>query len=535
MSNQRLTFASWLCALQVLCAAAVGCGEQDAAARQQTTLLTSPVALRDRLVFVDTTGHRAFLFDAAPKEPEARAQQIDLPYGPTSAERRNGTGKDKIEALVLCAGRRSSASEEAEHAALAAVERDGTVRKYDLGATPFDELVQSDDGRYAVLFRSDKSDDRLLNNANELAIVDLDAKPSSDAAVTHKTPPSFGHTPSGAVFSPTMRVAGVDRRLLIVLSAAEVTIIDLDHAADRRETIVQLGGATNQSVNPVQVLFGQDEATLYIRGTGSDDIYVFHLEAHENPGGNDFRPFINQLSGGLDPADMALVGSGDARRLLVVAQASNQALIVDPSSAKSTAITLPIAPSHVQLFEAASPKDAEARTRALIYGDNDDAITFLDLDDIEAKKARNLEVLQLTSTISSTIPLLDEGKMVLMQGAMGVSVLDLAQRTVAPISSNHELKDALFDPKHERLWVGPSSQPWIDTLDLQDGAGATHDVLLDSNVQQLVPLWDIDKVVVLHDSRVGYLTLIDARDPSRDTAKSVRGFLIAGALDRGAP
>ena len=83
------------------------------------------------------------------------------------------------------------------------------------------------------------------------------------------------------MFSPTLRINEEDRRLLVVLSQAEVTLFNLTHL-DRNETIVQLGGADNREVNPQQVLFSEaGDPTLYVRGASSDDIFVFRLEARE--------------------------------------------------------------------------------------------------------------------------------------------------------------------------------------------------------------------------------------------------------------
>ncbi len=537
LSKSRASLFMLLLPLQAL---AIGCGNQAPGFREPVDLLDSPVVLKDTLVFVDAHGNRAFLFNAAAEKPAPDAKQIALPFGPLSAERRNNKDPSDTteEALVLCEGRRSSTTAAAEHAALAAVTRAGVVRSYDLGTTPFDTLVQSDDGRYAVLFRSGKDESRLLNNANALVVIDLDEKPTSKAAVTPKTPPSFGHRPTKAVFSPMMTIAEEkDRRLLVVLSAAEVTLIDLNHL-DHRETVVQLGGPDSPTVDPEQVLFDAAHATLYVRGASSNDIFAFTLEAHTNPDGNDFRPSINQLGGGSMPRDMALFNdpaNPTSPRLLVAAQGSQQAIVVDPSSSKATPITLPFFPSHVLLFDATSPHDksqAPATTRALIYGDNVAAVAFLDLADIENRKGRNLEELKAGGTISSLIPLLDENRVVLMQGT-GVSLLDLAQRTVAPVTASTALSNALFDGKNKRLWVGPSDQARIGTLDLT--SGATDEVLLDSNITQLVPMFDIGKLAAIHTSAIGYLTLVDAKQPSRDKAASVRGFLIAHVLDRGEP
>lgn len=509
--------------------ALVACGEQSDRFDDAISLLPTPVVLHDTLVFVDTLGHRALLLDASADRPAANAKQVALPYGPTHAEQRHG----KEQALVLCAGLRSTATADAEPAALAVVSRQGEVTSYELGTTPFDTLVQSDDGRYAALFRTGTNGDRLLNNANELVIVDLDKKPSEKLAVTHKTPPSFGHTLKTALFSPEMRIAEEDRRLLIVLSAAEVTIIDLNHLDGRRETTVQIGGDENRNIDPAQVLFGVGEPTLYIRGNGSDDIFVFRLEPQENPGGNDFRPTINELGGGLAPRDIALFGEPQDPRLLIAAQNSAQAIIVDPSSSKSTSIALPIAVNRVLLYEASSPTDSEQRPRALIWGNGGTSVAFLDLDDVEDRRARNLEMLRLDNPISSTIPLLDQDKVVLVHQGSGMSLLDLAQRTAAPITSTADLGNALFDATASRLWVGPSGQSRIDTLDLE--SGKTDELLLDAPIAELVSLFDIGKLAAVHASSVGYVTLIDAAHPGRENAASVRGFLIADLLDRGEP
>lgn len=525
--RKALVLTSLASLTSLTCLALSACGEDSGRFEQAIELLEAPVALHDTLMFVDTLGSRAFLLDVSAKRPAARAESVPLPYGPAYAEQRHG----KKQALVLCNGRRSTERTDAEPAALAVVSNEGEVQSYELGTTPFDKLVQSEDGRYVVLFRTAEESDRLLNNGNELAIVDLDKKPSDELAVVHKTPPSFGNTPTAAFFSPVMRIAGEDRRLLVVLSAAEVTLVDLGHLADRRETIVQIGGASSRRVNPVQVIFGAGEPTLYIRAEASDDIYVFRLEPQDNPGGNDFRPSINQLGGGVGPRDMALYGEPDSPRLLVVAQASSDAIVVDPSSSKATTIDLPILPGRVLLYQASSPKDPEQRTRALLYGQSVSSVAFLDLDDIETKRGRNLEVLPLDSGISSVIPLLDEDKVILVQQGRGVSLLDLAQRTLSPINSNAELADALFDPTSSRLWVGPSGQPRVGTLDL--ATGTTDEVLLDANVARLVPLFDIGRLAIVHASTVGRVTLVDTKNPERDTAASVRGFLIADVLDRG--
>jgi hypothetical protein len=94
------------------------------------------------------------------------------------------------------------------------------------------------------------------------------------------------------------------------------------------------------------------------------------------------------------------------------------------------------------------------------------------------------------------------------------------------------LSGAVFEPTRERLWVGQSGQPWIGTLDVT--TGKTNEILLDANIQAIVPMFKANRLAVMHTSEIGYVTLIDldTDTPSRDNAVSVRGFFISGSLDR---
>jgi hypothetical protein len=96
-----------------------------------------------------------------------------------------------------------------------------------------------------------------------------------------------------------------------------------------------------------------------------------------------------------------------------------------------------------------------------------------------------------------------------------------------------QLDDALFDDIGRRFWVGPPNQAWVGLLDLE--TGTPGEVLLDANIAQLVPLFDAGLMAVIHPSQVGHVTVLDLEAPDRQNARSVRGFVLAAALDRGEP
>ena len=522
-------------ALLQLCAGGA-CGGRDSGLEEPLDLLGEPVALQNKLVFVDGSGDRAYVLDVSGKQPASEAQTVELPHAPLLSVRRNA----KNEALILTQGRRADSKQEAEPAELVALSSSGKLRRYVLG-NPFDRMVQSEDGRYALLFKSGSAE-RLLDNPNEIAVVDLDGAPG-DKNPRLRTLRSFADSPLAAVYSPQMTIVGEQRRLLVVLSHKNVTLLDLDHL-DRRETTVQLSSVNGQAAEPAQVVFSPDRPELYVRGAGSSDVFVFNLS--ERPGGtedadggdphNDFRPSIDQLGVGGTPSDMKLYPADSGTRLLVLSAASQQASVVDADTSQLTNVALPTTASHVLLFSATSPRDNAVSTRALLYDDNASSLLFMDLADIEQRGSRNLEQVALDQPIVKLIAIPEERR-VLVLHSQGVSLVDLAARTVSPLSSDRKLDDALFDAKHHRLWVGPAGQPFVGYLDLESDAqnqsGDTHELLLDASIDQLVPMFDDNRLAIVHDSPAGYVTLLDARSPSRETATSVRGFFLAGLLDRG--
>jgi DNA-binding beta-propeller fold protein YncE len=490
---------------------------------------STPVVLDEQLVFVEAGQRLAYLLDLSQPRPRPETTRFQLPPAPGLSARRN----EHNEALILCAGERGSTTSDAVEGALVVLSGDGKVREYGLGTAPFDTFEQSVDGRYAIVHRSNvtqgRLQDRILDNPNELVVVDLDREPADSAAITRKTPAGLGHTLTHVLVSPAMTIANEERRLLIVLSAAEVSIFDLAHL-ERRATIVQLD--QTRSIDPLQVVFSSDQPTFYLRATSSDNIFMFRFEPFENTeGGNDFQPSINPLSGGVKPRDIALFGAGTSERLLVLA--TQQVLVIDPASSKTTRVPLQADAEQMLVFKAGSPHDSREQTRVLLYSPTARALTFFDPEGLGDEPSDSVEQLVPQQPVLRLLPLLDEKTAVLLQSNL-VTVLDLEQRTLTPISSSSQLSDALFDPVRKKLWVGPAGSPYIQSLDLSNGR--TGDELrLDAPIQTLLPLFQQGRMLALHTESIGYLTVIDADSPDREHALSLRGYFVNQLFDRSEP
>jgi hypothetical protein len=483
--------------------------------------LLEPLALDAQLVMIDAASDHGFVLDVAGASPGA-TRKVDLPHGTLSHVRRNGHD----EVLILALGRRAEEDHEAEPGVLSVLGADGGLRRYEVG-NPFDLVAQSDDGNHALLFKSGSSL-RLLDNPNEVAIVDLTRPPEDAGAVTALTLRSFGDSPTQVFFSPDMTIAGETRRLAVVLSPSNVTLVDLSHL-DRRETTVQLSSPGGGAVEPHDVVFHPTEPEIYVRAS-SNDVFVFNLR--ERPAGddpaaggkphNDFRPFIDQLGVPGEPSDMKLYQSDAGTRLLVVSANSQVVSSVDSATSQVSSVELPGYASDALVFEAASPRDVTARPRALLYRPGYNTLFFLDLADLEARGSRNLERLDLDRPVARVLPMPGEQQVLVLHDGNGVSLIDLAARTVSLITSIAALQDARFDENLRTLWFGPAFQPYVGMLALE--TGETSEILLDAEIKQVVPLFGAHRVAIVHPASEGHITLIDTENPTPEHTRTLRGF-----------
>jgi len=192
-----------------------------------------------------------------------------------------------------------------------------------------------------------------------------------------------------------------------------------------------------------------------------------------------------------------------------------------------------VAPANtIHLFEGAEGGE-EPSPQALLYATGGNRVTFVNLANLQERKERNLESISLPDTIASVTQLSDNRLLVTHSGT-GLSVLDLNRRTITRIASEVSLIGAqLYDESLERVWLVPADQERVGYLDL---AGLQpREVHLDAAVQSaaLLKAGKKPKLVVTHNSSFGYVTILDASEPSRRSAVSLRGFMFDGVLDRG--
>lgn len=495
---------------------ALACGGRDDRTEIAPSLL-EPVALEHQLAFVDRAGGRALLVDVAAASPDPVV--AELPPGAVRALRR----PTQDELLVLCQGTPDSGGD--APAALAVIGASGETTSYVLGSR-FDNLAVSEDGRYAVAYFSEEAGPQqdFLFNPNEIAIIDLGAPPAARNP-SARTLESAGQTLRQVVFSPEMMIAGEARRLAVARFDSMLAIMDLGHL-DRPAVTV------SPNINPLfeEALFAPEQAKIYVRGRASNDVYVLQFLESDGTRINDFTVSLNQLGAGRPPADMAVIGAADSERLLV---AAGNALVIDADSNRVTELPLGASADSVLLFEGEAPLDPEVEQRALLYARQGSELTFLDLDRVEERTTRNLERISLNQTFRELVRI-DEHLVLLLYSGSGLGLLDLEERTVAPISASITLDGAVADPALDRLWVAPPNQPRLGFLDLN--TFHPSDLRLNAPIQKLFSFSHLDapRIAITHPSSLGHVTLLDARDPRAfSRAVSLYGFVYSGTFDQG--
>lgn len=512
-------------AISALAAGLAGCSEEQPPTSGRSFM--DPVAFEERLLFVDRTHGEAHILHVGRRTLASETTRVELPAGPTHVVRRNG---DHNQVLILSEGVLGSSESTSEPGALSVLNGNGRLKTFEFGS-PFDTLTQSDDGRYVVLLRTG-STDRLLGNNSQIAVIDLEA--DDDDAVTTKDLKNLGATPRQVIFSPAMEIAGETRRIAVILADRDLALLDLSHP-DREETAVSLSSDLNRNLTPRQVLFDPTEARLFVLASGSNDIFVVRLYGPiDNPGGNDFRPNLDLLGAGRRPEHMTLYQQDGQVLLLVAAPGSSEAVIVDVDSSRSTAVPVPFSPRRSLVFRLETGDEDEAPPPvALMWSPSEsNRLLFIDLDKIEARGDRNVEVSSnLMGSVGEVLSLPEEDRLVVTHpDGEGLSLLDLETRTVTPLSSNQSLSSAVFDIEERRVWVAPGGQKSIAYLDLN--TGAAEQVLLDAAVEHFLPVFAADRVAIVHPSGAGYVTVVDADNPTRETAQSVHGFFHADLIDQ---
>jgi hypothetical protein len=478
---------------------------------------TGPLPLKDALLYLahDDGEPLAVLVDVAARTPRVKIEA--LAGGELRAFVRPQA--EGSEALVLTTGTPSRLEDgepiPAVDAELSLFTRAGRSQRYQLPGR-FEELALSEDGRFALVHarESDKFDP-----GRALAVVDLQKPASDDRAAQLVNPDNAAAiAPESFAFAPSTSA----RRLAAGFSTNQVMLFDLLRPELTAITASLTLSGDAQVVTPHEGIFSGDQ--LYVRASGTSFVYVFRMvENRAKPLGFEVTP--HQLPLGTDVLDIAVVGSGESERL--VALGHNSLRMFD-----KLGVDVPVESPEgryttILPFEGAAPFDEEEAPRLLLFGEEQTRLAFVDMN--ESAIAQEAALLELGEPVAS-VRLLPARKMAVVTHTTGrLSLVHLERRTVAKVPTGDAPQSTLIDETRARLWVTTQSGE-VGSIDLESLSGA--EILLDAYAENVVLVpGKRARVAVIHGADSGHLTLLDALEPSRETARELAGFLWSGLFD----
>lgn len=512
-----------------------GCGGrpgvwEDAPARARTQV----VGLANAVALVDDVSHRAVML--LPREDQ-RLDRVALPVG--KGVIRVEASPDRRRLFVLASGDVPRRSERDERPSLTVIDSSTSVpssKRFELAA-PRSGLAVDPKSRWIAVYAASDVTTTFVENPNELVLVDLEPPRGADAVVT-TTLRSFGGRPKRLTFAPTLTLPEGPRRLLVVESDQDVTLLDLDHQHDaepRPEITVRLtGGGTSKSLRPAAVAFHDgatdrdDDARIGVRLENDPSVITLEL-ARSTEGPNDFVPKINLTDVGGVPSDLGFVATDGGIRLAALVPSRSSAVLVESETSMTTEVKLPAPYRRLSVITdlVHSPTDV-----ALLWNasSSTSGVAFWALGKTAGQPYRSVEVLDLGASITNVLdvpPPRPELK-VLETGARGLFVLDLAERTAAPLTTLGAAR-VLIAPDAERMWAFQPGETLLSSVDLR----RLHPMplVVDRGVQSVHDVARADggrSLVAIHEKGSYGATVFDARTPDTAYSRLYAGLLLEG-------
>lgn len=509
---------------------AAGCGGR-AHLWDSALSVSGPYKVSNQVMWVDATQGRVFALDPA----TLHVGTLAIPRNATFAA--PSPGGDQL--MVLTGGKEAIYKEQQAEAPTLTVVGPGPIlrRTYALPAA-FDRLAVSDDDKLAVAYHgSSKSATDVFRNPNEVALFDL-TRDGGAQNPTLRTIRSFGSAPLGVAFSPAMAIpapGGTKHTLAVVLADGYLTFLDMGHM-DRREITVPLAKPDSAVVvQPQEVLFSAATGTVFVRASGSADVYALGLTAKQpaGSGDNDYLPVINQPSAGKMVQDMVLFSDG-GKDMILTANASQDLALIDAATSQFSVIQVGEPVDTILAVPDRSP------TLALVYSrlNPTSRIHFLELKDLAKNLEANLTSRSLAKPVHQLVATPDgEQAMVVHNSSRTViSILDVVgeHHTVSPIQGQVALTSFDFADvdggaqQRQTHLVGVS--PGLRRLGILDLSNLlATSIRLDLDPKRVIAVGD--RIVVDHGESLGLVTVVPGPLAEREQCEVLWGFMLDGILD----
>ncbi len=512
------------------------CGHSDAKLTEPATVV-NVAPLGSDLAYVQSNGVVQRL-NVMSDAPSPATTKIPITSTPRIVVKRPFVSDAPVdELLIVSDGKNDQYGQPLESPALTVLPAQGDKRVYPL-VDRGQQMKLSDDGQFAILFNDPKFEDptRLLTNRGEVAIVDLTPENQSGEPIIRNLDTVGG--PPNAVWFPELTVGGEMRRFAFFTFPDGVSLIDLAHPLEAGKKIelngwLPSGGITADPGFAVTADANSNE--IYLKTSNSNFVETITvMPSPTDDAGIDVDVSLKQLTVGSSPPGAIDVYPGEAGTQLVATLNTSVAL-VETDEDSVTTVGLKYKADRILRYSAAAPDDPNAKQRALLYSIGQVGVTFANLESLKKDTDRALQAVEFGQSISAIrqVQFMPEQVLVFFAGG-GVDILDLATRHWVPIDSPVPLNLVVADIESSRVWVSNPGDDRIAFLEFSSDANHTtftveNTIQLDDAVEQFFRMEGSShhRVAVIHDQVGGAVTLLDATNPQRSSAKKLEGFLFS--------
>jgi hypothetical protein len=522
-------------ATPALALALSGCGSRSPY-WGQALVEPATYGLANGVALVDRVADRVVWLTALPEQKIATTQ-LAVGHGVAYA----GASSDGKRLFVLSRGDVPRRTTGDEYPSLTVIDASGfepRSTRYPM-TEPLPNLAIDPLGRWAVAYVGPAGDASFVQNPNEIVLFDLSAPPGANNPIA-RTIRSFGGSPQRLTFTPTLALPGGPRRLLLLETEQDVTLLDLDHAQDappRPEITVRLtSGAGGSPITPAGLVVDDgdpgrtDDARVAIRATNDSNLVTLQLVPATDGGPNDFTPQVNLTDVGGIPSDIVFVRTDGGLRVAALVPDKASAILVEPDTSLTTSVSLPAPYSRVSLVTNVVGASAGTDVALLWSGANEaSGVAFWMLGKTVGQPYRSLEVVGVGGAIARVedVPVPNDRLKVLnVTDGTAFYVLDLVSRTASPLSAATQANLSIA-PDGARMWAYSNAGTDLAAIDL----ASLHPVPLTTD-WPISAAYDIARaaggrsLVAVHLVGGVGATIFDAMTPDTANAQHVSGLLL---------
>lgn len=523
----------WLFAFLV-----VGCGGRPSS--WETTFTPSdPVGLDNAVAVLDSSLNRALVL-TSPGLLELQEDSVPVGTDVVKAQ----ASPDGKRLLVLSRGVTPRRNPGDERPRLTVIETDPAprvVRTYEFN-DPLSGIVLDPENEWAVLYVT-STDDRPVSNPNEIVLVNLADLEREPIAMTVQ---STSGSPQNFSFTSTLSVPNGDpRRLLVIETQNEVTLVDLsdsiddDERASRQVTIPMPENQQGATGTPSDVVFhdanGTLDSELAVALANDTNVLLLPLAPPTADSDRPFRIEPNLVDVGGEPSAIRFVNTDGGVRL--AALVGSNAALVDPATSNVLELPLSKAFTGITLVTSDLADATQGTDIALLWSNTTPTIGLWDLGEATSAATHGLDTLDVGASIRDVLDVPGDAFTTskILEGVSGdFYVLDLVARRSSPMRTNGTTFQLTFAPDGQSHWL------WAFMPTAEDFSSIDLDNLNPNVLYTERPIWGVFDVaqsngaagrsaIVLHQGDGDFgATLFDALTPDTANTRFYSGLAYKG-------